>query len=101
MTRTIKARYHQGTIVPLEPLDLEEGAELDVTLTRPELSPSPQDPPYRPPEHGKTCLIVKPSKRRCTRIGSSGPAPRCIFESDAPVGHGLDRSSLPRGESLH
>jgi len=34
--QTVKARYHQGKIEPLEPLELEEGDELVVTVTRQE-----------------------------------------------------------------
>ena len=32
MQRTIKAKYKNGHIVPVEPLDMEEGRELLVTL---------------------------------------------------------------------
>ena len=32
MIQTIKARYHQGKIEPLEPLQLDEGAEVVITV---------------------------------------------------------------------
>jgi AF2212-like len=32
MTQTIKARYHAGKLEPLEPLELEEGKEVTLTL---------------------------------------------------------------------
>jgi predicted DNA-binding antitoxin AbrB/MazE fold protein len=32
MSQTIKARYAQGRIEPLDPVDLEEGSELLVTI---------------------------------------------------------------------
>ena len=44
MTRTIKARYHEGKIEPLEPLDLEEGAELVVIVTQPMAPSADVDP---------------------------------------------------------
>jgi len=34
VSRTIRARYVKGAIVPAEPLDLPEGTEVDVTLSR-------------------------------------------------------------------
>ena len=42
MIQTIKARYHQGKIEPLEPLELE-GAEVVVTVTYDAGSPPGQD----------------------------------------------------------
>jgi predicted DNA-binding antitoxin AbrB/MazE fold protein len=36
MQQTVKARYHQGKIEPLEPLELEDGDEVVITVTRPE-----------------------------------------------------------------
>lgn len=39
MTKTIKARYSKGMIEPLEPLWLEEGKELVVTVEE-EITPS-------------------------------------------------------------
>jgi hypothetical protein len=33
MTQTIRARYHAGKLEPLEPLELEEGKEVTLTLT--------------------------------------------------------------------
>ena len=35
MQRTIKAKYKNGHIVPVEPLDMEEGRELLVTVEEP------------------------------------------------------------------
>ena len=35
VTKTIRVRYHEGKLEPLEPLAMEEGAEVTVTLTRP------------------------------------------------------------------
>ena len=32
MVKTVKARFTKGAIVPLEPLDIEEGEEILVTL---------------------------------------------------------------------
>ena len=32
MTQTIKARYHSGLLEPLEPLDLEEGSEVLISV---------------------------------------------------------------------
>jgi predicted DNA-binding antitoxin AbrB/MazE fold protein len=33
MRKTVRGRYHAGKIEPLEPLELEEGAEVDITVT--------------------------------------------------------------------
>ncbi len=39
MVKYTKARFSQGVIVPLEPLDLDEGAELSITIVvKPKLS---------------------------------------------------------------
>lgn len=32
MTATVKARYSDGVLVPLEPLDLEDGSEVTVSI---------------------------------------------------------------------
>lgn len=40
MSKTIKARYAHGVLEPLEPLELEEGKELVVTIEEP---PSAED----------------------------------------------------------
>ena len=37
MLDTIKARYRNGVLVPLEPLNFEEGEEVFVTLDNPEI----------------------------------------------------------------
>ena len=37
MLDTIKARYSNGVLVPLEPLNFEEGEEVFVTLDNPEI----------------------------------------------------------------
>ncbi len=42
MRQTIKARYHDGVLQPLEPLDLHEEAEVQVTVES-EVSISPED----------------------------------------------------------
>ena len=42
MTKTIRVRYCEGKLEPLEPLALEEGTEMTATLTRPE--PPTADP---------------------------------------------------------
>ena len=39
MPRTIKARYQAGKLEPLEPLDLEDGQEVVITLSEPEEPP--------------------------------------------------------------
>lgn len=44
MTRTIKARYHAGKLEPMEPLELEEGKEVTITVTAVEPSPTAGDP---------------------------------------------------------
>jgi hypothetical protein len=36
MLKTIKARYHRGRLEPLEPLGLEEGDEVAITITHAE-----------------------------------------------------------------
>jgi predicted DNA-binding antitoxin AbrB/MazE fold protein len=36
MSKTFKARYQAGKLEPLEPLDLEEGKEVVITLADPE-----------------------------------------------------------------
>ncbi len=45
MTTSIRARYTNGTLVPLEPLDLEEGAEVTVSV-----EPAPSEPPHKTPK---------------------------------------------------
>lgn len=44
MSQTIRARYHLGKIEPLEPLQLEEGIEIVVTVTSSVTPPPDQDP---------------------------------------------------------
>ena len=44
MTKTIRARYREGKLELLEPLEMEEGAEVTVTVNRPEPSPAAIDP---------------------------------------------------------
>ena len=44
MTKTVRARYHQGKLEPLEPLEIEEGAEVTVAVTSPEPSAAGTDP---------------------------------------------------------
>jgi predicted DNA-binding antitoxin AbrB/MazE fold protein len=44
MTKTIKARYHEGRFEPLEPLELEEGSEVLITVTEPETPAHAIDP---------------------------------------------------------
>ena len=41
MTQTIKARYHAGQLEPLEPLELEEGSEVLITVA--DSGAEPQD----------------------------------------------------------
>ena len=43
MPRTIKARYHQGRIEPLEPLELEDGVEVVITVADPALSTTSEE----------------------------------------------------------
>ena len=43
----VKARYANGVLTPLEPLSLEEGAEVVVTVEA-----SPFEPPSEPPAEG-------------------------------------------------
>ena len=42
MITNVKARYANGALVPLEPLDLEEGAEVTVTVS---IAKAPQPTP--------------------------------------------------------
>src|SRR5207244_3323143 len=44
MTKTIRARYREGKLEPLEPLGLEEGAEVMLTVDHPEPPPAVIDP---------------------------------------------------------
>lgn len=44
MTKTIKARYHEGKLEPLEPLELADGEEVTITLASPASSPTGLDP---------------------------------------------------------
>lgn len=44
MIETIKARYSRGRIEPLDPLELEEGSELLVTITQTVSPSSGEDP---------------------------------------------------------
>ena len=44
MTKTIKARYHDGKLEPLEPLELEEGEEVTVTVSGAEPAATAVDP---------------------------------------------------------
>jgi predicted DNA-binding antitoxin AbrB/MazE fold protein len=39
MHKTIKARYHNGQLEPLEPLELDEGSEVLITIDSPALGP--------------------------------------------------------------
>jgi hypothetical protein len=39
VTKTIRARYSQGKLEPLEPLELAEGSEILVSVTAPEAIP--------------------------------------------------------------
>lgn len=44
MIETIKARYSRGRIEPLDPLKLEEGSELLITITQTVPPPPGEDP---------------------------------------------------------
>jgi predicted DNA-binding antitoxin AbrB/MazE fold protein len=44
MLKTIKARYHRGCLEPLEPLGLEEGDEVAITITPAEPATPDEDP---------------------------------------------------------
>jgi len=44
LTKTIRARYHEGRLELLEPLDVEEGTEVTVTVDHPEPSTAATDP---------------------------------------------------------
>jgi len=44
MTKTIRARYREGKLELLEPLEMEEGTEVTVTVSGPERSPTAVDP---------------------------------------------------------
>lgn len=44
MLKTIKARYHRGRLEPLEPLGLEEGDEVAITITHAEPLTLNEDP---------------------------------------------------------
>jgi predicted DNA-binding antitoxin AbrB/MazE fold protein len=44
MSKTIKARFHEGRFEPLEPLDLEEGSEVLITVAEPEAAAPAFDP---------------------------------------------------------
>jgi predicted DNA-binding antitoxin AbrB/MazE fold protein len=44
MTQTIRARYHAGKLEPLEPLELEEGKEVTLTLTEAPAAASVSEP---------------------------------------------------------
>ena len=45
MTQTIKARYHSGLLEPLEPLELEEGSEVLITVNSSSPGPAPGKDP--------------------------------------------------------
>jgi len=47
MIQTIKARYHSGLLKPLEPLDLEEGSEVLITVNSPASGPNSGEDPTR------------------------------------------------------
>ena len=61
MITNVKARYANGTLVPLEPLDLEEGAEVTVTVEKD--GPTAKDAPTAddaPPEkRGLAGIVAK------------------------------------------
>jgi hypothetical protein len=44
MQRTIRARYHQGRIEPLEPLELADGVEVIITVPDSKPTPAHEDP---------------------------------------------------------
>jgi predicted DNA-binding antitoxin AbrB/MazE fold protein len=44
MVKTIKAKYSNGLIEPLEPLEVEEGKEILITLSYPLPQDSTEDP---------------------------------------------------------
>jgi hypothetical protein len=45
MTQTIRARYHGGKLEPLEPLEVEEGKEVTITVIDAEPSVTVGHPP--------------------------------------------------------
>jgi hypothetical protein len=44
MVKQVKVRYRRGVLEPLEPLDIEEGTELTVTLSTSEATPTAANP---------------------------------------------------------
>jgi predicted DNA-binding antitoxin AbrB/MazE fold protein len=44
VTTTVRARYREGKLELLEPLEMEEGTEVTVTVNGPEPSPAATDP---------------------------------------------------------
>jgi predicted DNA-binding antitoxin AbrB/MazE fold protein len=44
MSKTIKARFQAGKLEPIEPLELEEGKEVVITVTEPATPGGPVDP---------------------------------------------------------
>ena len=69
MTSTFKARYANGALTPLEPLDLAEGAEVTVSIaSEPETGGSPvgvaeTSATYdaRPPNMGAESMMERPA----------------------------------------
>ena len=44
---TVRAKYENGVLTPLEPLDLEEGAEVSVSVTPPDREEQKEGPLLR------------------------------------------------------
>src|SRR2546423_1499357 len=88
MTQTIKARYHAGWLEPLEPLELDEGSEVLITVNS--SSPGPaleKDPTLATSgafkDSAEWAEYEKELEERCCR--ESGP--EAAHDCPAPAGH--------------
>lgn len=93
----VKARFCNGVIVPLEPLELEEGAELRITVTlKPILSDEEGREALRKAAGGWVGLgdgeALKRELHRAKMLGS-GLDPEESYDDEEPAGAGIMASS--------
>jgi hypothetical protein len=102
MVKQVKVRYRRGVLELLEPLEIEEGAELTVMLSTPEATPTAANPTTATAGAWASLLDreVFEQELYANRLLQTR-AQKWSCEAALSVGHGLDRTPFAWGAGLH